>query len=116
MTLLKKKNLKSSDIFKKRNNNWKLTRRRSKELLCPYMTRTATCQTLIMKLFLVQNIIYLLRAQCHGDFDLFWSKPCCNTFTYKITLKHLREQNQPIFERGQIMVCSSPFLEKNVIT
>lgn len=50
MILWKKRNLKFSNVFKRRNNNSKLMRRRGKGLLCHYMTRIVTCQILIMKL------------------------------------------------------------------
>ena len=43
----------------------------------------------------------MLNGKCHGDLGLFLSKPCYNTFTYKIhvILKH-QEKNQ------SVLVCS----------
>ena len=42
-----------------------------------------------------------LKGKCQRDCDLFWSKPCHNTFTYiRNNTETPSERNQPIFERG----------------
>lgn len=84
-TLWKKKNLKSSGIFRRRNSNLKLMRRKNKELLCHYETRTATWRTLIMKLSQVPEIflVTVISGSCGAEGHLIVQYTICHWHNFQ---------------------------------
>ena len=54
-------------------------------------------------------VFFNLKSQCHLDFDLCWSKLCCNNFAYlPNNTETPRERIHQFLKEKWIMVCSSP--------
>ena len=62
-------------------------------------------------------MLVILKEKYHGNFDVFGqSHFTIPLLIYKVILKHQESEINQFLKAGQIMGCSSPFGDENVVT